>query len=201
MTSMPFTVFDLVVGLVLLVSVVAAASRGFVRELLSLASWAAALLAAYYLYAPVRPLVLEAVRNDLVADLATAVGVFLAPFVLLKLLTGGIARRVAESGFAGVDRLLAILYGAGRGAFLVCAAYLAALVMLDQAPMPFWVVRAVSRPYVEEGARVLARLLPEGLLEGTAAVPQPAGSPMAPPGSGYREDANRALEQLIRRVE
>lgn len=200
MNALPFTAFDLIVGGVLLISVVAAVTRGFVRELLSLASWVGALLAAWYLYAPVRPLVFEAVGNDLIADLGTAVGVFLVPYLGLRLLTAAIARRVSDSALAGADRLLALVYGAARAGFVVCAVYLAALVMLEDAPLPGWVARAWSKPYVEQGARALGRLLPEGFLDGTAAAlgQATAGAPVAE--RGYREDANRALEQLVREV-
>lgn len=198
MNAFPFTAFDLLVGVVLLISVVAALSRGFVRELLSLASWVGALAAAWYLFAPVRPLVYDAVRNDLLADLATAAGVFLVPYVLLRLLTGSVARRVSESAFAGADRMLAFVYGALRGAFVVSAGWLVATIVLDEAPMPRWVAKAWSAPYVGEGARALGRLLPDGFLDDARGTARKVGGDAARAVGGYPEEANRALETLVR---
>ncbi len=201
MNAFPFTAFDLVVGVVLLISVAAAISRGFVRELLSLASWGGALVAAFYAFPHVRPLVFDAVGNDLVADLATAVGSFLVPWIVLRLLAGAIGAKVSQSAFAGADRMLALVYGAARGAFVVCAAYLAGLILLDDAPMPRWIAGAWSRPFVEDGARSLGRLLPPGFLREAEKGVRRAAERVGEAGGGYREDANRALEQLIRRVE
>lgn len=198
MNAFPFTAFDLLVGIVLLISIVAALSRGFVRELLSLGSWAGALAAAWYLFAPTRPLVYDAVRNDLLADLATAAGVFLVPYVLLRLVTGAVARRVSESAFAGADRMLALVYGALRGAFVVCAGWLVATIVLDEAPMPRWVAKAWSAPWVEEGAVALGRLLPEGFVDGARGSARKAAGQAARTGGGYPEEANRALETLVR---
>lgn len=201
MSALPFTAFDLLVGAVLLISVVAAISRGFIRELLSLASWAGAIAAAWSAFPYLRPLVFDAVKNDLIADLATAVGSFFVPWIVLRLLANAIGAKVAQSALAGADRMLALVYGAARGAFVVCAAYLVGLVLLDNAPMPHWIARAWSRPYVENGARSLGRLLPQGFLPEAEESGLPPAQRTGKVWGGYRDDANRALDQLIRRVE
>lgn len=47
---MPITIFDGIVIAVTLFSAVLAMVRGFSREVLSIASWAGSIAAAYYLY-------------------------------------------------------------------------------------------------------------------------------------------------------
>ena len=56
---MPFAILDIVVLVVVLISAVLAMVRGFVREVLSVAAWVAAVAAAYFLYGSLLPLVLR----------------------------------------------------------------------------------------------------------------------------------------------
>ena len=56
---MPITIFDGIVIAVVLFSAILAMVRGFSREILSIASWAGSVAAAYYLY----PVLLPYARN------------------------------------------------------------------------------------------------------------------------------------------
>jgi len=203
MSGPAFTAFDVLVAVVLLLSVVVALVRGAVREIISLLAWVGAAVTAWYGFAPLRPVIGEAVGQPLLADLATFAVVFVVPLVVLKLLGGLVTRRVEGSALAGLDRLFGLFYGLLRGAVLVCAAWLALLVILNGAPLPGWIARAASRSYVESGARILHALLPAEIareirLNGHRAAGTVRGAAGA--AGAYPPQAGRALDGLIRRL-
>ncbi len=199
MNELPLTAFDLLVLVVLLLSAVVSLARGAVREILGLLSWVGAFAAAYYGYAEARPIIEEAVGNALATDLLTAALVFLVPFLVLRLLASVVSRRVENSGAGLFDRFMGLLFGLGRGAFLVTAGYLIAAILLDARNMPSWVVRGYTYPYVEQGARWLGELLPERLAEQAKTTAEEAveRARTIREKGGYPEDSNQALERII----
>lgn len=165
MSDLPITLFDIVVGAIVLLSTLLALSRGAVREAFGLASWIGAIAAAFYAFDSVRPMVKEAVGNELLTDAATLAIVFFVPFFVLKIITGFIARAVAGSALGPIDKFLGLGFGFARGALIVCAAYLVGSVVVAKEQQPDWVTGAVLRPPVEEGADWIARFLPPGILD------------------------------------
>lgn len=204
MSALAFTAFDVLVAVVLVLSVVVALVRGAVREIASLAAWAGAAVCAWYGFAPLRPVLKEAIGQPLLTDLATFAVVFVVPLVVLRMLGGLVVRRVEGSRFAALDRLFGLVYGLVRGAVLVSAAWLALLVVLDGAPLPGWIARAASRPYVESGARILHGLLPREIareirMQATRAAGRVRRA-VEPVAGAYPPQADRALDGLIRRL-
>lgn len=169
MNELPVTLFDVVAGGVVLLSTLLALSRGAVREVFGLVSWIGAIIVAAYAFAPVRPMVAEAVGNELLADGATVAIVFFVPFVVLKILTGFLGRSVEGSFLGPLDKLLGLVFGAARGALIVCLAYLVGTAIVARDKHPDWIARAMLRPPVEQGADWLVRFLPEGILDGSRA--------------------------------
>lgn len=167
MSELPVTLFDLIVGGIVLLSTLLALSRGGVREAFGLLSWAGAIAVAIYAFAPVRPMVADAVGNELVADAATLAIVFFVPFIALRIVTGLVARAVGASTLGPVDKLVGVAFGFARGALIVCGAYLVGSVIVAEDQHPEWVKRAVLQPTVERGADWLAQFLPPGILEGS----------------------------------
>ncbi len=204
MTLENFTAFDLIVFLVLGLSVVVALVRGAVREILGLASWIGAAVVTWFGFSRVRPLLLEAIGHDLLTDAATFAVVFVIPLIVFKLLAHAIAAALTRGSAGIVDRILGIAFGLLRGAFIVSAGYLAALIVLERGNMPDWVQRAATRPSVERGAEWLAGFLPPDLTaqsrDAANRAIERARALRASPGS-YPEDANRALDRLLERVE
>ncbi len=169
MNDLPFTLFDLVVVGVVVLSTLLALSRGAVREILGLLSWIGAIVVAAYAFAPIRPMVTEAIGNELLADAVTVAIVFFVPFLVLKILAGMIGRAVVGSALGPADRLLGLVFGAARGALLVCGAYLVGTAIVADDRHPDWIRNAMLQPQVAAGADWLAGLLPPGILDGSKA--------------------------------
>jgi len=129
------TAFDYAVLSVLGLSALIAVIRGFVREVLSLGSWAAAIAAGWWLserVAPMLPLSIPGESLRLLAAFLLVAGVTLLAMVLLSLALVELVRAIGL-GFA--DRVLGLAFGLARGLLLVLTlVLLAGLTRLPEHP-------------------------------------------------------------------
>ncbi len=171
------TAFDLAVIATVLVSAILALARGFVRELMTLLTWGGAALTAFWLWAPARTIVGDAVQQGLVADAITLVLVFLVPLIIYKLVASMLVRGVDESALSGIDRLLGLVFGVARGVLVVAVVYLVAIRLVPLESHPTWVTNAWLLPQVQNAALVVDGLLPaEVTAKGLDAIEKGAGS-------------------------
>lgn len=123
-----FTVVDAIVVALVLLSALFAYSRGAVRELSSIASWAVAAVAAYSVAIYVEPLAAETpVIRDFVRSCGISVGVafgicFVVFIVLFAVFTPMLSLFVKKSIFSNADQMAGFIYGALRGGFLALLA-------------------------------------------------------------------------------
>jgi membrane protein required for colicin V production len=159
--SLPFTVFDGIVLVVLLLSALLAFARGFVNEVLAVAAWlgAAAIVVATYPY--VQPIARQYIEVPVIADVAAAASVFLVSVIVLSLISRALTSRIRLSALSGLDRSLGFVFGLARGAVIVCVAYLGISWLVPASEQPAWMTDAKSRPLVARGAEWLVSLLPE----------------------------------------
>lgn len=157
---MPITLLDGILVGFTLVSAMLAMVRGFSREILSIASWAAAAAAAYFFYPAVLPYVTPHIDNEQLAMAAAAGVVFVIALIVVTVITMKIADFIIDSRVGALDRTLGFLYGAARG-ILVVAVGLMFFNWLAGANPPAWVAEAKSRPLLESVGGYLQGLLPE----------------------------------------
>ena len=84
---MPLTLLDIVLLVVMLLSALLAMVRGFMREVLSIASWAAAAVLTLYAFPKLKPVALQYVNNDMAASAIVIVGVFLGTLLVVSVIT------------------------------------------------------------------------------------------------------------------
>lgn len=157
---MPITLLDGILVGFTLVSAMLAMVRGFSREILSIASWAAAAAAAFFLYPVVLPYVQPYIDNEQVAMAAAAGVVFIIALIVVTLLTMRIADFIIDSRIGALDRTLGFLYGAARGV-LVVAVGLLFFNWLVGTNAPDWITQAKSRPLLESIGQSLEDMLPD----------------------------------------
>jgi len=157
---MPITLLDGILVGFTLVSAMLAMVRGFSREVLSVASWVIAAIAAYFLYPVVLPYVTPYIDNAMLALGVAAAAVFFVALIVVTIITMKIADFIVDSRIGALDRTLGFLYGAARGILVVAVALLFLNWLLGSNP-PSWITEAKSRPLLDAVGSWLQSLLPE----------------------------------------
>ena len=157
---MPITLLDGILVGFTLVSAMLAMVRGFSREVLSIASWAAAAIAAFFFYKPVVPYVQPYIENEKIAMAAAAGVVFIVALIVVTIITMKIADFIIDSRIGALDRTLGFLYGAARGVLVVSVGLLFFNWLVGD-KSPTWIADAKSRPLLESIGTKLENMLPE----------------------------------------
>ena len=160
---MPVTWLDILLLGVMLVSGVLAMIRGFMREILSIAAWAAAAVATVLLYGRLLPIAKANIPSDFLAAGAVIGGVFLVTLLVVSIVTVRISDMILDSRIGALDRTLGFLFGLGRGLIIVVVAFLFFAWLVPPAKQPDGVRNAKSRVVLENTGEWLQALLPEDM--------------------------------------
>jgi membrane protein required for colicin V production len=150
---------------VMLVSGLLAMIRGFMREVLSIAAWAAAAVATVLAMRDGRLLTLAKanISSDLLATAAVIGGVFLITLLLVSVLTVRISDMILDSRIGALDRTLGFLFGLARGLVIVVVAFLFFSWLVPEAKQPSGVANAKSRVVLQSTGEWLQALLPQDM--------------------------------------
>lgn len=126
-----FTLVDAAVALIIVVSAILAYSRGLVRELLSIAGWVVAAIAAFALAPAFEPLVREIpYLGNILGDsceltiIASFAAVFAIALMIVALFTPLFSSLIRNSALGGIDQGLGFFFGVLRGILLVAIAFM-----------------------------------------------------------------------------
>ena len=171
MADFAFTVADVGVLVILMISAGLSFARGLIKETLSVVGWVGAIFAVLYIFPVLQPLGRDLIPLDGLADTVTGIVIFLAALVSISIVSYAISKRIRESSLNAIDRSLGFLFGVVRGAVVICIAYLVLVQLIPMSNHPTWIREARSLPAVELGATLLIKLVPEtgwGFNEGLA---------------------------------
>lgn len=173
MSIADFAAADVAIAAVVLISAGLGLARGLVREVLSLAIWAAALM----LSLAFGPAVAELLGLDLAPRLQTGIG-FAVVFVVV-LIAGAICQRlvgglVKSTGLSGTDRLLGLLFGAARGGVVVVVGLIALRPFAEE--RVWWMDSQLAPPLLAFEADVLE--LAGALTSAVSGIAETAGAPL-----------------------
>jgi membrane protein required for colicin V production len=151
---------DLAVLGIVLVSALLSMMRGFTREVLAIASWIAAALAAYYFYPLVMPYLTPYIHKDIIAEAAAAAIVFIVTLIIVSLFTVRMSDAILDSRIGALDRSLGFVFGVARGFLLAVVAFAIFNWLVSEKQQPEWVKNARTRPVLTETAVRIVALLP-----------------------------------------
>jgi membrane protein required for colicin V production len=115
------TYFDYVVITIVVASVMLGVWRGVVGEIIALAAWVLAFLAAKWWGAEVARLLYAGIVDPVLRIVAAWVTVFVVVLVLMALVRLAVNGMLKALGLSLTDRLLGIIFGAARGLIIVLA--------------------------------------------------------------------------------
>lgn len=153
------TGFDIIVLLVVAVAAAGGFMRGFVQELLSLASWVLAILAIQQLHTPLQQFIEPRFGTPTTAAILAFALLLLIPYAAMKLIASLIGGKARESLLGPLDRVLGFGFGAIKGAIIVVLGF--ALLVLGYDTVwgyqgrPAWIVTARTYPSINAGSEAL----------------------------------------------
>ena len=110
-----FNGFDIVVLLILLISLLYAASRGLMRELTSILALFIAASVALFVYGRYRFAAQDFISPSWLADGALGIGAFSLAYMVMVFLLSGVVKRLKGKEIGLIDRLLGAGFGVARG--------------------------------------------------------------------------------------
>ena len=155
------TLFDYAVLTVISVSVFLSVMRGFVREVMALAGWIGAFLAAVMLTGTVSDWIAPSIADERLRALTAFAGVFFATLLAAGMLALAFSRLVKKAGLGLEDRVLGGVFGLARGLLIVVLLVLVAGVT-KLPKQPAW-NNALLSPPLEALAGEIRPWLPRGL--------------------------------------
>jgi len=163
MDNAHFNIFDLLVAAVLVASGIFAFRRGLVREIMALGTWVLASVFAFSFYPLARPFLHEHIKNEMLADAATAIGLFCIAIVLLVPLGDYLTGLVKSPTLSSIDRSLGFVFGIVRGFVIMCLLFLGTTFIwpADGDAQPAWLEQARTKPALAYGVEVIKSLVPE----------------------------------------
>jgi membrane protein required for colicin V production len=159
MSDLHITWVDFFVALVVVASMGFAIYRGFVRETLSIFSWAAAAFATLYFGRYVVPLMAPHF-SPLMAEIVAYSAVFVLVLLPLSFIGHRISQSVQGSPVGPIDRSLGAAFGVLRGLAVVAMVYILYSLVVPVHAQKAWITSARSLPLIQTSAKVLLSLLP-----------------------------------------
>ena len=159
------TLFDGLVLAVVLMSALMAFSRGFMRELATLAALFVASITTYCVHIFFRDQLAALLPEgifDFSADLIIILVVFLVVYILVRMVTGRFTKLIqGREGVNMIDRLSGLGFGVIRGLALPFIFAWLAINFIPSDVLPDFVSKSASYPYFERSASAFNASLPD----------------------------------------
>jgi membrane protein required for colicin V production len=158
---MPISLLDLIVLGVVVISALLAAVRGLTREVLAIASWVIAAIAALMFHPQLVPIVQQHISNPNVALAISIAAIFLVTLVVISFITVRLSDLVLDSRIGAIDRTLGFLFGAARGLLVCIIAFIFFTWLVPEKMQPDWAKSARMKPFLQSSGDKLMAMLPE----------------------------------------
>jgi len=157
------TWLDYAILVVLAISIGWGVYRGLVHEVMSLAGWVIAFLAANLFAAPLSETLPQSISRPELRVLVAFMALFIGTLLVTTLATFLLSKIVEATGLGNLDRLLGALFGLARGLVIVLA--FALLAGLTALPLQRIWTDSASGSQLEQAALALKPWLPPAFAE------------------------------------
>lgn len=152
------SVFDIVVLVIIGAMMVVSMSRGLIAEVTSMVTWVVAFLAAKVFAQPLSDIVFTTMQPRSMAVALTFGLIFLALYIVQKLVRNALTAAIKAIGLGGVNRILGACFGLIKGVMLVTFVVLICA-FTDLPKQPEWQA-SVLAPVFEQLALSVVPYLP-----------------------------------------
>jgi membrane protein required for colicin V production len=193
------TLFDVIAGLLLLISALTAFNRGATRELLGMLAFVAAAIAAIAALRFSAPFFRSFMSPDWAAVTAALLVIFVLVFVVLKLFSAAISRHVQGAGALGaLDRIIGAGFGLFRALIILGVFTLLVEMAGGEAGAPDWVKGATLYPLTAASGKVLKAFAPDGFATVGELAPKVERAVKA--GAGYSDEQRDTMDDLVEKA-
>lgn len=159
------TGFDIFVLLIVAAAAIGGFMRGFVQEVLSLASWILAILAIRYLHTDLTAILFDVIGTASGAAVLAFVLLLLVPLAAMRLIASWAGKTTRNSILGPFDRVLGFGFGAVKGVIVVVMAFSILVLGYDTVwgpdGRPGWMTTSRTYPFVNASADALVQLIGE----------------------------------------
>lgn len=159
------TGFDIIVLGIVGVAAAGGFMRGFLQEVLSLATWILAIFAIKNLHTPLYTTIEPYVPTETGAAILAFVSLLLIPYAGMKLIAGRVGEGPQGSLLGPIDRVLGFGFGAIKGAIIAVLAFAVLVLGYDQIwgyqGRPAWIATARTYPVISASSEALVDLIAE----------------------------------------
>ena len=193
------TLFDVLAGLLLIISALTAFMRGATKELTGMLAFIIAALISI-LCLRFSAAVLRGMMNpDWAAVTAALLIVFVIVFLILKIVAGQITSKVQGAGALGtVDRVIGAAFGLIRALVILGAFTLLVQLAGGETGPPKWVSEARLYPLTAGAGKVLKAFAPDAFA--AAGKLAPAVKDAVRDGAGYSDDERKAMDDAVEKA-
>lgn len=157
--------FDIIVLIVVGVAAVGGFMRGLVQEILSLAAWALAAAAIYYLHTPLTEWLHEYLDTEPATSILAFAILLLIPYAAMKVIANNAGEASRGSIMGPIDRVLGFGFGVLKGALIMVFAFSLLALGFDTVwgykGRPVWITTARIYPVVDASSRDLVEIIAE----------------------------------------
>ncbi len=205
---MLLTLLDVILIIIMFISAFLALMRGFTREVLSIASWGAAAVAALLAYSSsLRGTVRVEFSQPIIGDAVLVLGTFLVTLLVVGMITARISDAILDSRIGALDRSAGFLFGLFRGLVIVVIGYMFFNWLVQEDKQPAWVRDARALPVLKSTGEWIKAQLPsdpeaafnrlrERQEKKELENKQPAAEEDNP--EGYEQDEQEGMDNLVK---
>ena len=157
--------FDIIVLLLVGTAAVGGFMRGFVQEILSLASWVLAIFAVRFLHTDLTAFIYEQSGSPTTSAILAFALLLLIPYAAMRLIAKRAGQGARQSALGPIDRVLGFGFGAVKGT--IVAVFFFSLIALGYdvswgtAGRPEWMTEARTYPFINASSAEMVQLIAE----------------------------------------
>lgn len=194
--------FDLIVLLILAVSALVGFLRGAVREVVTVVAFIVSILVAVFLLRFTAPIFRHIVHPDWLASALALLVIFLAVYIVLRVLGGLLTDKIKKTNLGALDRAVGLGFGLVRALVTLGLFNIVFHIATPPERTPKWVTEAKLYPLTEVSADALRALAPKGsaIADKVAPALKNAVSDSAgdnAPDRGYEARDRKAMNDLL----